>query len=140
MQVTLNAHPRYLITTDLIAFVIAAAFVLLLTKVPMLLSLLAALLLVAVLAAICGLSILMWMRRGVRSVEMNDVSITIYSGPGFHPRRLERGEIARIRIPRRPGRHIVILNPAAGGRIAITEDAFPREAFARFLSAISAWR
>jgi hypothetical protein len=140
MQVTLNAHPRYLIATDLIAFVLAAALVLLLTRIPMLLSPLAAALLVAALAALFGVEILVWFRHGIRSVEMDDASVTIFRGPGFFPRRIERGSIARIRIPRRPGRRVVIVKVSAGDRITIAEDAFPREAFARFLSAIGSWR
>jgi hypothetical protein len=140
MQVTLNAHPRYLIATDLVAFVLASAFVLLLTRIPMLLSWLAAGLLVAALAALCGLEILLWFRRGIRSVELDDASITVYRGHGFLPRRLERRSIARVLIPRRPGRRVVILTVAARGRVTIAEDAFPREAFSRFLSALGTWR
>jgi hypothetical protein len=140
MQVTLNAQRRYLIATDLIAFVLAAVLVLLLTRVPMLFSLLAAGLLVALLAAGFAADILVWQRRGIRSIELDDGSITLYRGPGFRPRRIERRAISRIRIPRRPGRRAVILTLAAGGRVVIAEDAFPREAFARFLSAMSSWR
>jgi hypothetical protein len=97
-------------------------------------------LLVAACAALCGIEILVWFRRGIRSVELDDAALTIYRGPSFHPRRLERRAITRVRIPRRPGRRIVILTVAAGGRVMIAEDAFPREAFTRFLAAMGAWR
>jgi hypothetical protein len=140
MQVTLTAHPRYLIATDLIAFVLAAAFVLLLTRIPMLVSVLATVILVSLLGIGFGLDILLWWRRGIRSVAMDDNTLTIFRGPGLRPRLVERRQVARVRIPRRPGRRVAILTMNGGGRIVVAEDAFPREAFARFLSAIDAWR
>ena len=140
MQVTLNAHPRYLIVTDVVTFVLDAAFVLLLGRIPMLVSALARGLLIALLAIGFGLDILHWWRRGIRTVELDDTTLTVFRGRSLAPQRVERGEVRRIRIPPRPGRRVAILTVIGGQRLVIAEDAFPREAFARFLTALREWR
>lgn len=140
MQITLNAHPRYLIATDAITFVLAAAFVLLLGWIPMLVSGLAQGLLIAFLAVVFGVDILHWWRRGIRTVELDDSSLTVFRGRDLAPRRVERGQVRSVRIPPRPGRRVAILTVTGGRRLVISEDAFPREAFARFLSALRSWR
>lgn len=140
MQVILDAHPRYLIATDVVAFVLAAALVLLVSRIPMLLSGLACTLLIALLALGFGLDVLRWWRQGIRSVELDDSTLTVLRGPWLAARRIERRQVTGLRIPWRPGRRAAILRVSHGRRLVITEDAFPREAFARFLTALDAWR
>lgn len=138
--VSLSAHPKYLIASDIIAFLFSALALFAVSRIPMILSLLAFALLTAVVALGFGADIGLWFLRGIRSVELSDDAITFYKGRSLVMQRIERRSVTRLRIARLLGRRRAILFLSSGSRLRITEDAFPREAFGRFLTALGQWR
>ncbi len=139
-HVTLSAQPRYLIATDVIAFLLVALVLLALFLVPTLLSLLAFLLLTLCVGIGFGIDVARWFRRGIRTVSLDGETLTLCSGRTLRQRRVEQKEVARISVRRTIGRRSAVVRLRDGKRVRIPEDAFPPEAFARFLSALESWR
>jgi hypothetical protein len=139
-RITLTAHPRYLAATNGAAFLLIVLLLLAASRIRVLLSPLAVLVLSLFTAALFGAQILVWFRRGIRVVEVDADSLTIYRGSARVAQRLERGAIARIRIVHRLGWHAVVVHLRSGRRIRIGEDAFPREEFLRACGALGAWK
>ncbi|MGA2976404.1 MAG: hypothetical protein ABSF77_13925 [Spirochaetia bacterium] len=139
-RVSLSAHPKYLIASDIIAFLFAALALFAVSRIPMILSPLAFAFLTACIALGFGADIGLWFLRGIRSVELADDAITFYKGRSLLMQRIERGSVTRLRIARRLGRRSAVLFLSSGSRVRITEDVFPREAFGRFLTALDQWR
>jgi len=132
-QMSLHAHPRYLIATDAGAFILSVLVLFVIFRVRLLLSPLAFTVLVILMAAGFGVDIGRWFARGVRLVEVDGNRLTLYSGPGLTTRVIEGAPLSQARVRQGIGRRTVILKPVAGRRVSIREDAFPREEFARFL-------
>jgi uncharacterized protein (DUF58 family) len=139
-RVSIDAHPRYLIVTDVAAFAIGVFLLLLLSLIPSILSALAVVLLIAGLAMFFVLDIAFWFLKGVRSVELDEHTLTIYKGTSLESRRIERGHVSGIKVRSRLGRRDAVLILGAKERVRIAEDAFTPEAFSRFLAALDAWR
>jgi hypothetical protein len=138
-QVSVDAHPRYLIATDAASFAIGAVLLLLVSRIRSFLSPLAAAILIVCLAIGFGLDILVWFLRGIRSIELDDESLTLYRGPSLEKQRIDRSMISAVSIRSRLGRRGAVLLFGPRRRLRIAEDAFPNEAFARFLSALAGW-
>ena len=139
-RVSVDAHPRYLIATDAAALAIGAVLLLLVSRIQSLLSPLAAAILILCLAIGFGFDVLAWFLRGIRSIELDDESLTVYRGPSLEMQRINREMVTAVRVRSRLGRRaaVVLLGPKQTLRIA--EDAFPKESFERFLSTIAGWR
>lgn len=138
-RASIDAHIRYIIATDAAAFLIGMVLLCALSLVPKALSALALWLLLAGLAIGLGMDVLLWFFRGIRSVELSDDAITMYRGRGLESRRIERHMVRDVTVTRRLGRRTAMLLLTSKEKVRITEDAFPREAFARFLNALCGW-
>jgi hypothetical protein len=134
-----DAHLRYVLVTDAAVFLVAAILIVLLSRVRSLVSPLAMWLLLAALVIGLAAEIALWLVMGVRRVEVVDDTLTLTVGRSRRAHRVERQEIARMRITHRLGRTALHLRLKTGAKLRIPEDAFPREAFARLLSALERW-
>jgi hypothetical protein len=139
-RVSIDAHPRYLIAADAAAFVVSAVLLLLVSRIRSFLSPLALIILILCLSMGFGCEILIWFLKGIRSIELDDESLTLYRGPSLEMRRINRGMVTGLSLRSRLWRRdaVVLLGPKR--RLRIAEDAFPKEAFERFLSALAGWR
>jgi hypothetical protein len=138
-QASLDAHPRYLLATDITAFVVGAILVIALRLIPRIFSPLAIALMVVGLGIILGLDLLAWHLSGIRSLRLEDEELTLYRGPGLVMLRVQRRTITSATISHRLGKRRAVLRLANGKRVRIAEDAFPREAFSRFLASLEEW-
>jgi hypothetical protein len=140
MQMSLRAHPRYLISADVGAFVLSLVVLFALTRVSLLLSPLAFALLSLLMAGIFGADIGLWFARGIRLVEVDGERISVCAGRSLRTRSFDHAGIKSLRVRRGIGRRSVLLKPRSGGTVRIREDAFPREDFARFVVSVRDWR
>jgi hypothetical protein len=136
----MDARPLLVAAADIAAFLLGVLLLALATLVPSLLSPLAFGLLAAALAVGFGLDFLLWRRRGIRSVELDPDSLTLYRGPSLGARRIPRSTVVSLRTSRGLARRVVRLRVTAGRPIRIPDDGFAREEFSRFLTHLSAWR
>jgi hypothetical protein len=134
-----DAHLRYVLFTDAAVFSVGALLIVLLSRVRSLVSPLAAWLLLAALVIGFAVEITLWLLLGVRRVELEEYTLTLTVGRSRRTHRVERQDLSRIRITRHLGRTSLLLKLKTGARLRIPEDAFPREAFARLLSALERW-
>jgi hypothetical protein len=139
-RVSMDAQPRYLIFTDAASFAVGAVLLLLASRVRLLLSPLAVIVLIACLAMGFGADILIWLLKGIRSIELDDESLTLYRGPSLEMQRINREQVSGVRLGGRLGRQGAVVLLDTKGRLWIMDDAFPKEEFARFLSALAGWR
>jgi hypothetical protein len=136
---SLDAHPRYLIATDVVVFVVAAAIVIVLGRIPRIFSPLALGLMIAGLAVLLGLDLLRWHLRGIRSVRLDADGIVLYRGPRLVETRRERRQLLSLGVRHRLGRRTAVVKFSGSRPVRIAEDAFPREAFGRFLVSLGQW-
>ena len=137
-HVSIDAHARYFFATDIAVFVIGSAVLMALRLIPRIFSPLVLLLMIAGLGIGLGVDMLRWHLRGIRSIQLSDEELTLYRGTALAARRMLRREILSVRTVRRLGRRTAVVR-LARGRVRISEDAFPREEFRRFLNSLSAW-
>jgi hypothetical protein len=136
----MDARPLLIVAADVGAFLLAVLLLALLTLVRSLLSPLAFGVLAAALAAGFGLDLLLWMRRGIRSIEIDPDQLTLYRGPSMVPQRVPRVAVSSSRAVRGLGRRVALLRMVHGRPIRIPEDAFAHAEFSRFLTHLSGWR
>ena len=136
----MDARPLLVVAADVGAFLLAVLLLALLTLVRSLLSPLAFGVLAVALAAGFGLDLLLWVRRGIRSVEIDPDRLTLYRGPSMVPQRVPRAAVSSSRAVRGLGRRVALLRMVRGRPIRIPEDAFARAEFSRFLTHLSGWR
>ena len=136
----MDARPLLIVAADVGAFLLAVLLLALLTLVRSLLSPLAFGVLAAALAAGFGLDLLLWMRRGIRSIEIDPDQLTLYRGPSMVPQRVPRVAVSSSRAVRGLGRRVALLRMVRGRPIRIPEDAFAHAEFSRFLTHLSGWR
>ena len=140
MQMSLRAHPRHLIATDVGAFLLSLVVLFAFSRFPLLLSPLAFALLSLLMAGVFGADIGLWFARGIRLVQIDGERISVCAGRSLRTRSFDRAGIRSLRVLRGIGRRTVILKPRSGGTVRIREDAFPREEFARFAVSVRDWR
>lgn len=138
-RISVEAHLRYVLATDAVAFAAAAILIILVSRIRSLISPLAVWLLAAALVFGLAIEIVLWILLGVRRVELEDDALTLTVGRRQQKHRVERQDLARLRVTRRLGRTAVTVRLRSGARLRIPEDAFPKEAFARLLDALAAW-
>jgi hypothetical protein len=144
-QFRMDARPRLVYTSAAGALVLIVALLLAARLVPSLVSVLAVVLLSAAAAAGLAAEVLVWRARGVRSVEIGDDTLTVFRGRGLAARAVPRSSVASVRASRRWGGRLAVLT-LKGSRherrtvLRISEAAFPREQFSRFLAILETWR
>jgi len=136
---TIHAHSRYLIVTDAVVLVLVEALLFGLGRVSVLLSPLAFWLMSVVILLGFALDVAAWYWRGIRSVDVDADVLTVYRGPSLSAQAFPRSSIARLKVTRFPGARAVRLRASSGRRERITEQAFPRDEFTRFLSIVELW-
>ena len=134
-----QAHLRYILTTDLTAFLLAVLIVLLASRIRALLSPLAVVVVIAALAFALGVDLMVWLRRGIRLIEVDDQTLTLLRGRDLKPQVIRREEVARLVTKRRLWRREVAMRLSRLNTVRITEEAFSPEAFSRFLSVLAVW-
>ncbi len=138
-RITLDARLRYILATDIAAFVAAAALVFIVSRIHSLVSSLAAWLLAAALLAGFAVDIVLWLVMGIRRVELDGEELTLTVGRARRVHRLTPRDVTRVHVTTRLGRRAVVIRTVNGPRIRIPEDAFPREPFGRFTGALEEW-
>ena len=138
-HVLIHAHPRYLISTDAAALVVAELLLLALSRVRLLFSPLAFLLLALGVLAGFAADVGLWFWKGIRAVEISDDLLTVHRGISLLPEEYQRSVVLSARISRLLGSRSVRLRTMSGRRLRITENAFQRDEFSRFLSALQEW-
>jgi hypothetical protein len=135
-----RAHPRYLIVTNAFALLAVELLLFALTRVRLLLSPLA--LAVLGLAVFAGFAadVAIWFWTGIRSVDLSDTELTVFRGPLLSPQTVPKASIGRLRVQRFLGVGSVRLRTRSGVYLRLSESAFPREEFRRFLSEIEGWQ
>ena len=136
----MDGRPFLVLAATAGAFVLGAILVVLAALVPSLISWLAAGLVILALAAIGGTEIVLWFKSGIRSIEIDADTLTLYRGAALRPERIPRASARAVRTVRRFGRRIAVVRRAAGRTLRVSEGAFPREEFSRFLAVLETWR
>ena len=138
-KMSFQAHLRYLLATDVAAFLFAALLVLLASRIRALISPLAALVVTLALAAAFGGDVVLWLYRGIRSIELDERTITLFRGWELKPQVINRADIAGLETKSRFMRRVALVRLSRFRVVRITEEAFSREAFSRFLSLLAGW-
>ncbi len=133
------AHLRYILATDAAAFFFAALLVLLVSRIRAFISPLAVAVVIAALALAFAGDVALWLYRGIRSVELDDQSITLLRGKDLRPLVLTRDQVVGVEIGRRFLRRVAVLRLSRVRAVRISEEAFSQEEFSRFLAALSGW-
>jgi hypothetical protein len=136
---SIDAHPRYIVTTDVVVFVLAAVIVIALGRIPRIFSPLALGLAITGVAVLLGLDLLRWHLAGIRSVRLDVNGMVLYRGPRLQETRRERRQFLSLRVKHWPGRRTAIVKFAGSRAVRIPDDAFPREAYGRFLVSLEQW-
>ena len=139
INVSIHAHPRYLIATDAAALFLVELLLFAVSRIRYLVSPLAFLLLG--IAAILGFAadVGLWFWKGIRAADLSDDALTVYRGPSLQREVLIRATVLNVKISHLPGSRKVRLRTLSGRRVRIVENAFPREEFTRFLNALVQW-
>ncbi len=138
-KLSFEAHLRYVLATDIAGFLLGLLLLFLVSRIRSLISPLAFVLLLIALAAGFALDVILWVVRGVRSVELDDDALTLYRGASMTPQRIGRSSVQRIRIVQRMGRRTVVMQLGGLRRARVNEEAFPRESFGRLITALRDW-
>ena len=136
----LDGRLRNLLVLDGTVFLVCAIALLVLYRVPLLLSPLALVLLILAAAALLVLDVVLWARRGARSIELEADILTIYRGRNLEESRLDRRSVRSVHARRRLGRGSVTILLTSGKRLRIREDPFPSGEFRRLVEALRRWR
>jgi hypothetical protein len=138
-HVSIHAHPRSLVTTDAAALLVAELLLFALSRIRLLLSPLAFFLLGLGVLAGFATDLGIWFWKGIRAAEISDDLLTVYRGRSLSPEQLKRSVVLSVRISRLPGSRSARLRTMSGRSLRITEDAFQRDEFTRFLIALEDW-
>jgi hypothetical protein len=138
-HISIQAHPRFLITTDIAALLLVELLLFAVSRIRVLISPLAFLLFGV--GVLCGFAadVGLWFWKGIRAAEISDDLLTVYRGTSLLPEEIQRSVVMTVRISRLPGSRRVRLMTMSGRRLRITENAFLHEEFSRFLTALQEW-
>jgi len=134
-----QAHLRYLLATNIAAFLFAALIVLLASRIRALISPLAVVVVIVALAVAFGADVALWLLRGIHSIELEDHTLILYRGQSRVPQLINRQDILSITTKRRFMRRLIVLRLSPAHAVRITEEAFSPEAFNRFLMVLASW-
>lgn len=145
VQFRMDARPVLVYTASAGALALVVGLLLLARLVPSLVSLLAVALLSAAAAAGLAAEVLVWRARGIRSVQLDGDTLTVYRGRALAAQEVARAAVTALRTVRRWGGRVAVLTvkdarPGKRSGLRISEGAFPREQFGRFLVVLEAWR
>ncbi|MGA2763421.1 MAG: hypothetical protein ABSG17_08665 [Spirochaetia bacterium] len=138
-KASFQAHLRYLLATDIAAFLFAALLVLIASRIRAIISPLAVVIVIAAFAVAFAGDVALWLYRGIRSIDLDDQTLTLFRGMDLKAQSFTRETVAGVEIKRRFLRRMVILRLSRIRAVRITEEAFPHETFNNFLEAISGW-
>jgi hypothetical protein len=138
-KTSFRGHLRYLLATDLAAFLFATLLVLLVSRIRALLSPIAVAVVVAALAVAFGCDVALWLFGGIRLIELDKNSLTLFRGRKLKPQIIAKDEIAGLVSKRRFMRRVVIVRLSWFHVVRITEEAFSPETFNRFLAVLEGW-
>lgn len=138
-KASFQAHLRYMLATDIAAFLFAALLVLIASRIRAIISPLAVVIVIAAFAIAFAGDVALWLYRGIRSIDLDEQTLTLFRGMDLKAHSFTRETVAGVEIKRRFLRRMVILRLSRIRAIRITEEAFPHEVFNNFLEAISGW-
>jgi hypothetical protein len=138
-KASFQAHLRYMLATDIAAFLFAALLVLIASRIRAIISPLAVVIVIAAFAVAFAGDVALWLYRGIRSIDLDDQTLTLFRGMDLKAQSFARETVAGVEIKRRFLRRMVILRLSRIRAVRITEEAFPHETFNNFLEAISGW-
>ena len=139
IRLSIHAHPRYLVATDAAALLVAELLLFALSRIKVLVSPLASLLLgLGVLAGFAA-DVGLWFWKGIRAAEISGDVLTVYQGKSLRPVEIRRSIVVRLRVSRMRGSRTVHFKTMSGQRLRMTENAFQRDEFTRFLTALREW-
>jgi len=137
----LASRPSRILAIDAAGFLLGAAVLVAARFVPQLLSPLAFWLLLASLAAGFGIDLLLWMRRGVRAIELEGRTLILRRGTAREVQRIERADVRGVSTRRRWGGRSIEVR--TGGRrrrrTLLRDDAFDREEFSGLAEVLEGW-
>ena len=139
IHLTIRAHPRYLIATDAAALLLVEMLLFAVSRIRSLMSPLASLFFGMAVIAGFAADVGFWFWKGIRAAELTDDALTVYAGRSLTPRSFPRATILKSRFSRLPGSGNVRLRTLSGKRVRISENAFPRQEFTRFVTALEIW-
>ncbi|MGA2642290.1 MAG: hypothetical protein ABSG21_15455 [Spirochaetia bacterium] len=139
IHVSIQAHPRYLIVTDAAALILVELALFVVSRIRSVMSPLAFLLLGAAVFAGFAADVGCWYWKGIRSAEITGEALILHRGLSFTTEAFQRTTLKTAKISRLPGSRKARLRTSSGRRVRITENAFRREEFSRFLTAMEAW-
>ena len=128
-----------MLATDIAAFLFAALLVLIASRIRAIISPLAVVIVIAAFAVAFAGDVALWLYRGIRSIDLDDQTLTLFRGMDLKAQSFTRETVAGVEIKRRFLRRMVILRLSRIRAVRITEEAFPHEIFNNFLEAISGW-
>jgi hypothetical protein len=138
-HVSIHAHPRYLVFTDAAALLMVLVLLFAASRIRFILSPLAFLLLGSGVLAGFAADVGWWFWKGIRALEISDDALTAHRGPALLPRELKRSAVLRVDFSRIRGSRKAVVRTRSGQRLRITEHAFSRQEFTRFLAALESW-
>jgi len=138
-SMTAEAHARHLVAPSVAAGLFIVLVLFALSRISSFLSTLAFALLSAAVAAGLACEAAVWQERGTRRIEISGGTLTLYQGRERKARTVEQESISRVKLTARLGRSTATLSLVSGGRIRLSGDAFPEEAFARIVAALAEW-
>lgn len=140
--VRLSSRPSRILVIDAAGFLLGAVVLVAARFVPQLLSPLAFWLLAAALAAGFGIDLMLWVRRGVRAIELEGQTLILRRGRARAEQRIERADVRCVSTRRRwGGRSIEVKTRDRGHRrrTVLRDDAFDREEFSGLAELLERW-
>jgi len=139
IHVSIHAHPRYLVATDAAALPLVEILLFAVSRIRLMLSPLAYLLLGIAVVLGFAADVGAWFWKGIRAAELTDDVLTVYRGRSLAPQVFARVTVRRMKLSRLSGARSVRLRTLSGRRMRIVESAFPPEEFSRLLTALEMW-
>jgi hypothetical protein len=149
----IQASARYLIGVNVSAFFFGTVILVFLSFFRLLLSPLAVVSIIFVLALCLGREIAAWYLHGARSILLDSDALRIELGKNRELRNIPREDLKKIQIKRFLGEGRVVIDlrptdrpgsprsrPGREARITIRGNAFRKEEFEKLLDALSRWR
>ena len=134
-----EAHLRYILTTNVAAFLFAALIVLLASRIRAFISPLAVVVVILALAVAFGGEAALWVSRGIHSIELHDQTLVLYRGRKRVSQLISRKDVLVVTTRRRFMRRVVLVRLSPFHTVRITEEAFSPEVFNDFLTALVSW-